>query len=200
MQLHDRQRCASALFFLLLAVGLVAGCSSAQQGSDTRLPDYIKREAGGYVVNLEESSQGRAEFRPESHAVTYQGSNGEITFQYSAVSGTAGLSLRRTLDQLPINIAPTLTPGNGVADLFVAIGDSSSAETPALTLTVVMDEDWKGVIADEMFIGRAEFGPNFEPYDLRNGGRIRIPHSPEPGYPKMDVRPVEFNRGTQDWP
>ena len=70
-----------------------------------------------------------------------------------------GSSWDKALEQIPANLTPRLVPGDGVADFFLVVYEELDSQ--ALRITVFLDQDWRDLVDDQLFINSAELGPSF---------------------------------------
>lgn len=184
----EKSHLSIALVLLIAVVGTSLGCTASGPQSGAKLPSYAKKQADGSVqIDLAAASDGKAKFNAASRAIQYDGAGYETTFQFGGMSGTT--SVGRTLNAIPAKISPTLTPNDGVADLFVTTREEDDGRD--LHVTVFLDSDWNDLVSGNVSIDTAEYGSAFRPLGTPQGLVQQVPTIQE-GYPVEKTYPVDF--------
>lgn len=131
------------LVSLLLIVSLTVACERGQ-----KLPDYVHRDSDGAVrIDIGEASGGASQLREGVTMVRF----GEYKTRFAlfAVSGHREVSLKALKDP-PIKISSMITPGDSIADIFMAVWVDQ--ETQELHITFFLDTDWEEIVEGQLFI------------------------------------------------
>ena len=143
--------CSVLLTLVLLGTCIFAGCKSVEE-----LPDYVSRMSGRSMqIDVTKASGGSAHVDEESMNIIYNRGDYELRFTQGIFAPlTAGIGSHTSLSNPPVKISPVITPGDDVADFFVAV--RIDEETDDLYVTVFIDTDWQEVVMGEILIHTQE--------------------------------------------